>query len=31
MVAHLQFLQTHKAKQKTAKDPPSQHTKTDTK
>lgn len=28
MVAHLQFFQPHKAKQKTAKEPPSQHTKT---
>jgi hypothetical protein len=30
-VAHLQFFQPHKAKQKTAKEPPSQRTKTDTK
>ena len=28
MVAHLQFFQTHKAKQKTAKEPPSQRTTT---
>jgi len=26
LVAHLQFFQTHKAKQKTAKEPPSQRT-----
>jgi hypothetical protein len=31
LVAHLQFFQPHKAKQKTAKEPPSQRTKTDTK
>jgi len=28
LVAHLQFFQTHKAKQKTAKEPPSQRTTT---
>lgn len=31
LVAHLQFFQPHKAEQKTAKEPPSQRTKTDTK
>lgn len=31
LVAHFQFFLPHKAKQKTAKEPPSQRTKTDTK
>jgi hypothetical protein len=31
LVAHLQFSQQLKAKQKTAKEPPNQRTKTDTK
>jgi hypothetical protein len=31
LVAHLQFFQSHKAKLKTAKEPPSQRSKTDKK
>lgn len=29
LVAHLHFFQQHKVKQKNAKEPPSQHTRTD--